>query len=99
MHGIDEHTQKKIINLITALLPEAKIYLFGSRAQGTYKERSDIDLALDTGTAIPRRIVGEIMSVLEATNIAYSIDVVDLHGPLSPAMRATILKEGIVWKN
>ena len=98
MHQIDELNKQKIINLITVLLPEAKIYLFGSRARGNNTERSDIDLALDIGAPIPRRIIGEIMSVLEATDIINSIDVVDLNGSISPTMRASILKEGIVWK-
>jgi uncharacterized protein len=99
MHGIDEQDKQKIINLIGSLLPNAKIYIFGSRARGMHSERSDIDLALDTGERISHRIIGEIKDVLEATNIINSIDVVDAHGPIPPAMRDAILKEGVLWKS
>jgi uncharacterized protein len=98
MDGIDERKKQKIISLISALLPEAKIYLFGSRARGTHTELSDIDLALDAGERVSRRVINEIKDVLEATNIINSIDVVDLHGPISSAMRDMILKEGVLWK-
>lgn len=99
MDGVDERNKQKIIDLIGVLLPNAKIYLFGSRARGTHTERSDIDLALDAGAPIPRIIIGEIKDVLEATNIINSIDVVDLHGALSPRMKEAILKEGVLWKH
>jgi len=98
MDGIDERNKQKIIGLITVLLPNAKIYLFGSRARGDHAERSDIDLALDTGEKIERSLVGEIKDVLAATNIINSMDVVDLNGAISPMMREAILKEGVLWK-
>ncbi len=99
MYGIDERSKQKIIDLIGVLLPNAKIYLFGSRARGNYTETSDIDLALDAGAPIPKIIIGEIKDVLEATNILNSIDVVDLNGAISPRMKDAILKEGVLWKH
>jgi len=98
MHILDERDKRKIIDLITVLLPTAKIYLFGSRARGTNTERSDIDLALDTGEKIERSVLGEIKDVLSATNIINSMDVVDVNGAISPSLRETILKERVVWK-
>jgi len=35
MHMLDEKTKNKIIAVISALIPDAHIYLFGSRARGT----------------------------------------------------------------
>ena len=96
-HGIDEKTQKKIIVLIAALIPEAKIYLFGSRARGRFAQWSDIDLALDAGKRLPNVVVDEVKSVLNNTNIPYKIDVVDLYF-VTDEMKDSILQEGIVWK-
>ncbi len=43
----------KIIKVIEIFYPNAKIYLFGSRARGTNEEQSDIDIAIDAGLPIP----------------------------------------------
>lgn len=97
-HGVDEKTKQKIIVLISALIPRAKIYLFGSRARGKFAQWSDIDLALDTGFPIKNVDLDEVKSVLEGTNIPYKVDVVDLHF-ISKDMRESIEKEGILWKS
>lgn len=98
MKNIDKETQDKIIKIIQALMPTAKIYLFGSRARGTHDEWSDIDIALDTGVKIPYVHVDEIISILKATNIPYKIEVVDFQS-VSQAMRDSIARDGIIWKN
>lgn len=96
--GVEKETKQKIINLISALLPDVKIYLFGSRARKTHRRSSDIDIALDAGHPLPREIVDEVISIFSATNIMEKIEVVDLH-QVSQEMRNTILKEGILWKS
>jgi predicted nucleotidyltransferase len=94
---LDEKTQQKIIAVISALRPTAKIYLFGSRARGTNSERADIDIALDEGHPLPVCDVDEIKSMFRESNIMYKIDVVDFN-QISDAMRNQILKERIIWK-
>lgn len=96
-HGIDEESKRKIIAVIAALLPEAAIYLFGSRARGTHSQWSDIDIALDTGRKISRYEIGELMSMFEASNMPYKVQIVDFHS-VSDDMRESILGEKIVWK-
>lgn len=97
MKNLDEKTKKKIIAIISALIPDARIYLFGSRARGTNSERADIDIALDAG--MPLRIVDvdELKSMLCESNIPYQIDIVDFHR-MSELMRNQVLKERIIWK-
>lgn len=95
--GIDEETKKKIIALISALLPSAKIYLFGSRATGTHSEWSDIDLAIDAKKKLPRSIVDEIKSIIKGSNIPYKVDVLDINY-VSNDMSKSILDEKIIWK-
>ena len=95
---LDEKIKNKIIGLITVLLPNAKIYLFGSRARKTNKDTSDIDIALDTGEELPNRIVYEIESVLNATDIKYLIDVVDIN-IVDDLMKEQIFKDRILWKS
>ncbi len=98
MNQITEQQKKKIIALIHAIIPHAKIILFGSQARGTHVIESDIDLAIDAGRALELSELGELMGVLEGTNLPYSIDIVDLH-TASHAIKTSIQKEGILWSN
>src|SRR5262245_35526819 len=70
-HGIDEDSKRKIIAVISALIPEATIYLFGSRARGTQSQWSDIDIALDAGKKLSRYDIGEIVSMFQASSMPY----------------------------
>lgn len=98
MENISSEDRAKITGLISALIPKATIYLFGSRARGTHSARSDIDIAVDAGSPIAPLTIDEANSVMEATNIKYHIDVVDFNR-ISNEMKSSILKEGIVWKH
>lgn len=95
---INEKHKQIIINLISALQPQVKIYLFGSQATGTATRGSDVDIALDAGSEMERVDVGEVRDVLNATNMLYKFDVVDLHF-VPEKMQEMILKEGILWKS
>ena len=96
MPNITEAEKKKIIGLLTVLVPEVKIYLFGSRARGTHSPHSDIDIALDAGEALSLAAIDEAKSVMAASNLIYRIDVVDMNR-VSDDMRSVIMQEGILW--
>ena len=95
---IDKAIQEKIVDIISALIPNAKIYLFGSRARGTHSKWSDIDLALDTGKPLTNTNIDEVKSVLAATNIPYKVDVLDFQS-VSTEMQTSIRRDGKLWKN
>lgn len=95
--SISKETKEKIIAIISALVPHAKIYLFGSRARKTHSRSSDIDIAIDAGKALPHAAIDEMVSVFSATNIMEKIDVVDIH-QVPNEMRDSIAQEGILWK-
>lgn len=98
MYEIDEKTKQKIIGIIGVVIPEAKIYLFGSRAQKTHSQYSDIDLALDGGKKLPIEDVDELKTMFQNSNIIYKIDIVDLFNT-SSLMQDEILKHKVIWKN
>jgi predicted nucleotidyltransferase len=98
LNGIDEKTKLKIIGILGVLFPDAKVYLYGSRARGNYREWSDIDLALDAGQPLDFFDVCEAKNLFEASNIAYKVDVVDRLS-VSKEMREDILKEGVLWNS
>lgn len=90
--------KEKIIKVIEIFFPDAKIYLFGSRAKNEHKEISDIDIAIDAGSPISMTEKGQINSMLDALNIPQKIDLVDFQRA-PEALRDNILREGITWKS
>ncbi len=98
MKNITVKDKDKITGLIKALIPEAKIYLFGSRARGTHSPFSDIDIAVDAGEVLPLIAVDEAKSIMAASNLLYHVDVVDLNN-IPDEMRSIILEEGILWNH
>ena len=68
-----------------------KVILFGSRARGDYKEKSDIDLAC-TG----RNYTRFSLDVDELTSTLLQFDIVNLDGAVQKELLDSIQKEGIV---
>lgn len=93
---LQEQTKLKIINVIQALIPQADVYLFGSRATGQYNAHSDIDIALDAGHPLDRFDVGEVRDMLNASNMPWSFDIVDLQ-TVGADFKKNIAAEGVLW--
>lgn len=90
--------RETIIRLLDALYPGVKIYLFGSRARGTAKEFSDIDLAIDAGRKLNFLEIAKARNVIDALNMPQTIDIVDMNS-IPELLHNTILKEGVIWKS
>ncbi len=93
-----EEDKKKIILIIKKHIPDAKIYLFGSRARGKNSPGSDIDIALDAGEKIDRFFIGNINEDLEESNIPFCVDIIDFYD-VSDGMKKQIIKERILWSS
>lgn len=68
-----------------------KVILFGSRARGDYKSRSDIDLAVSGGDIARFRT-----EIDEAVRTLLMFDVVTLDEPVQKRLLESIEKEGIL---
>lgn len=88
--------KEKIIKVIEIFFPDAKIYLFGSRATNKYQAHSDIDIAIDAGQPMSITQKGQINSMIDALNIPQKIDLIDFHRA-PQLLKDSILREGIVW--
>lgn len=52
--GLKQKYKNEIIRALDYHFPQSKkLILFGSRATGTYKQGSDIDIAIDSGDPLP----------------------------------------------
>lgn len=68
-----------------------KVILFGSRARGDFREKSDIDLAVKGGD-----FVRFVLDVDEETWTLLQYDIVNLDNEISRELRSDIEKEGVV---
>ena len=88
--GIKPKVIQEIIRLAKKNQIE-KVILFGSRARGDYKNRSDIDLAF-CGDSSSRFI----LDVDDKTSTLLQFDVIDLDKPVRAELLESIKREGIV---
>ena len=86
--GIKCKVLQEIIQLAKKNCVE-KVILFGSRARGDFKERSDIDLAFCGGSSSHF-----ILDVDETTSTLLEFDIVDLDGNVQEELLESIRKEG-----
>lgn len=90
--------KRLILKAVDYHFPQAKVILFGSRARGTNRPGSDIDLALDIGEPIKLHEMSRIRVTLGNLPISLEMDIVDIQN-IPDELKALILKEGIVWKD
>lgn len=86
--------RQKVINEIkdyAGLYELKKVILFGSRARGDYKEKSDIDLAVTGGN-----VAAFSIAVDENTSTLLKFDIVDLDVSVQEELSQSIEREGIV---
>ncbi len=95
--SIDECYKNKILSFIKAFLPNANIYLFGSRARGTHHETSDIDIAIDDKKIIDNNIIIQLKNGIDTLNIPYTVDVVDINN-VSEILKKQIERDKVLWK-
>lgn len=72
-HGLSATILECVIDVFQRHPEIEQVKLYGSRAKGTYHERSDIDLVV-YGHAINRHLIARLLMEFDETNIPYHID-------------------------
>ncbi|MBI2417576.1 MAG: nucleotidyltransferase domain-containing protein [Ignavibacteriales bacterium] len=97
--GLTASDVDTICQILERYSPIKTAKIFGSRAKGTYKNGSDVDIALE-GVKIPPDIVREISLILnEEALMPYHFDVVDFEMIQSLQLKEHIERVGIVFYN
>ena len=74
-HGLIPSQVQKIKSIVSQSAPEAeRVALFGSRANGTYKNYSDIDLVIYGD--MDRATINRLSTLFLESNLPYKVDVV-----------------------
>jgi predicted nucleotidyltransferase len=92
-HGLSPKTIAAIQSVLTRFPEVERALLFGSRAKGTHKPGSDIDLAL-IGEALDWRKLGQIDDALDDLLLPYCFSLVDYGDRTDPELAAHIQRIG-----
>ena len=80
MFGLEERHLNFIKDMLRKHItnPNAKFYIFGSRAKGNFREYSDIDIAVNSpGLTLDDRL--RLLSDFENSTFPYKVDIIDLN--------------------
>lgn len=94
--GLPANTRNLITNLFKTYPEIKKVIIFGSRANGTYKNSSDIDFAI-IGQNIDFRFIQHISSELDELSTPYMFDVLDYDSETNGDLRKNIDLTGKVF--
>jgi predicted nucleotidyltransferase len=94
MHGLTRRTLDGIAGVLSRFPEVEKATLFGSRAKGTCKPGSDIDLSLEGG-ALDWRSVGKIYDALDDLLLPYRFSLILFDRNLDPDVAAHIERVGV----
>ena len=84
--------------LLRLYVPEAEVWVYGSRAKGTAYDASDLDLTLrnpkDLKVFLPWRAVADLRDAFGESDLPFLVDVSDWAG-LTDSFREVIEKEAV----
>lgn len=93
-YGLKEEVVKQITDVFARFPDIEKVLLYGSRAKGTYKNGSDIDLCL-LGNNIDLTLLSKIDLALDELFLPYSFDLSIYNNLSNPDLISHIDRVGI----
>ena len=78
--GLSDEDLALLWRIFALYLPGATVSVFGSRARGTHRTFSDLDLLVDTGARLGVHVLGELQDALDASRLPMRVDVLDARG-------------------
>ena len=74
----------------------ARVFFFGSRAEGRAGRSSDIDVGILPIDPLPSGLLTELREVLENSSVLPMVDLVDL-SDVEPDFRERVIRDGVAW--
>lgn len=94
--GLKDKQREQLIAILASCPEIKKVILFGSRAINTYKDRSDIDLAI-VGEHITLSQQASLLDQIEHTTIPYHVDLIRYNTITNSALIEHIQRYGKIW--
>ena len=92
--GLNEKNLKTVHAILMAHPSVERAIVYGSRAKGTNRSGSDIDLSLQ-GAELDYKELGKIAGELDESSIPYLVDLSIYHKLDNPRFRQVIDEEGV----
>lgn len=92
MHGLSIDTYNKL-KMVLDKYPECEFKLFGSRAKGTYKYNSDIDIAIINN--VENDVIDKVKLEVAMLDIIYKVDIVVVKNCKNDTLIENIKSEGV----
>ena len=93
MYGLDEEEMELLQRVFSSIDGLEEVILYGSRAKGTYKPFSDIDITLK-GSRLTEEELAEVCCKLSESSLPYFCDVSIFHHLDSPSLIDHINRRG-----
>ncbi len=96
---INPRYQKMVLDMINRYIPKGKVILFGSRATGTARQGSDMDITIDAGKKITDGSISLLrLEMEEGLNVPIKVDLSDFYD-LPESFQKTVREKGIIWRS
>jgi len=96
MFGLSERDIETIFNILKKYPEVAEVCIFGSRAKGTYKPYSDIDMAV-INKGVADKTILHIKSDLEDSTLPYRVDILNYPELTQPELKEHIERVGMLF--
>ena len=91
---LTEHDFAIVRGILERFVPGRPVFVFGSRANGKAKRRSDLDLAIGGDQPVTMRLLGDLAEAFDESDLPIEVDVVDVN-EVSETFRKRIMSEWI----
>jgi len=89
MIAVSDDELKIIKDILQASVPDCEVRVFGSRIKGTFRENSDLDLAIVGNGKLGFSKMGELRLSFEESDLPFRVDVLD-YNSISQGFRSII---------
>lgn len=96
-YGLSDTTIQSICNVLARYPQVERAILYGSRAKGTYKNGSDIDLSLQGTRELTLDVLYRILNDIDDLQLPYTVDLSLFEDIHDPALLDHIRRRGQVF--
>lgn len=92
---IDPRDWRIVGEVLSNLVPDCTVWAFGSRARGSARRYSDLDLALVAEAPLPVDRLADLAQAFSDSDVPWRVDLVDWSAT-APSFRARIARDKVV---